>query len=750
MLITNFASGELSQNLNGRVDLRQYYQGAARIENFEIIPTGGIKRRPGTQRLASLSGNNRIIPFIVDKNNVYILEFAENPNYDPQVEESTRALIKIWQRGVLGTYSVIQTLGAEYPTLSVMREVQYAQNYDTLILVHRDYKPLEIKRNGLGVFTAGNIDFNFIPEVELDDDFDFVMLCSRGLPVEVHTGEFSYYTIIDGVETYYTKKYASSISTFYCISGGKLYKWDGSQWIVAIEENEVEEQFTQSTKYPGCVAFFNNRLFFASTRAKPQMVWASAAPDSKSTRYNDFATFKKYVTLNRTTKEADMHVFTFDIDPSYVSGGKTTLRNVTQDFTQGLQKGITSYYITGAGIPVGTKVVSVTSSTMVIDTDQIVFTDDEPIDNLACTIQLWRSSEVVSADDYDYIVVANNITTADCSLFFELASDQNDAIMFLSSNRFLACGTESSIWSIDPGISALSVNAVMQGRYGSDSIQGQAVETATVYFAQGNKGIREFYYDGESAAFRTNNIAILSDHILRESAVIDFDYMTNPYSRLLMVRANGTMAEMLYDKTNGIMAWSRLVMTNGKIRNCAVTRGDDENDLIFLVVEDGKDANENPLYYLELLDLGSEVYVDSWKLYNNSTEGYTDGAVLYNKTTGQTCDYDDIPTGFITAGDVVYIGYKFTSHIKSMPVIGNDPSKRLRISALLVRFLDSFKPVAKITDLPDEKFNSIESEPYSGIAKMNYPGTTDHDVCFELTADGVEPVNILSVDAQTA
>ena len=237
MLITNFASGELSQNLNGRVDLRQYYQGAARIENFEIIPTGGIKRRPGTQRLASLSGNNRIIPFIVDKNNVYILEFAENPNYDPQVEESTRALIKIWQRGVLGTYSVIQTLGAEYPTLSVMREVQYAQNYDTLILVHRDYKPLEIKRNGLGVFTAGNIDFNFIPEVELDDDFDFVMLCSRGLPVEVHTGEFSYYTIIDGVETYYTKKYASSISTFYCISGGKLYKWDGSQWIVAIEEH---------------------------------------------------------------------------------------------------------------------------------------------------------------------------------------------------------------------------------------------------------------------------------------------------------------------------------------------------------------------------------------------------------------------------------------------------------------------------------------------------------------------------------
>ena len=72
MLITNFASGELSQNLNGRVDIQQYYQGASRIENFEIIPTGGIKRRPGTQRLAELSGNSKIIPFIVDKYNVYV------------------------------------------------------------------------------------------------------------------------------------------------------------------------------------------------------------------------------------------------------------------------------------------------------------------------------------------------------------------------------------------------------------------------------------------------------------------------------------------------------------------------------------------------------------------------------------------------------------------------------------------------------------------------------------------------------
>ena len=191
-------------------------------------------------------------------------------------------------------------------------------------------------------------------------------------------------------------------------------------------------------------------------------------------------------------------------------------------------------------------------------------------------------------------------------------------------------------------------------------------------------------------------------------------------------------------------------MKKGKIRNCAVTRGDDENDLIFFVVEDGEDAEHNPLYYLEMLDLGKEVYLDGWSDYTGVTTGYTSGAILYNKTTNQTCDYDNIPLGFVNDGDVVYIGYPFTSYIKSMPVIGNDPSKRIRITALLVRFLNSYKPVMKCTGLADEHFNSIANVPYSGIAKVTYPGQTDHDVCFELEADDVTPVNILSVDAQTA
>jgi hypothetical protein len=166
------------------------------------------------------------------------------------------------------------------------------------------------------------------------------------------------------------------------------------------------------------------------------------------------------------------------------------------------------------------------------------------------------------------------------------------------------------------------------------------------------------------------------------------------------------------------------------------------------VVQDGE------RYFLELYDLGSENYIDSWKAYDETeqdpADGYTDGAILWNKSQDMYCDYDNIPAGFISEGDEVYIGYCFESYIKSMPVVAGELSTRKRISSLYVRFLESYLPVVKVTGLADERFTTITQLPYSGVGKVNYPGTTDRDVCFELSTDGVRPVNILSVEAQLA
>lgn len=783
MLITNFASGELSPNLNGRVDLGQYYQGAARIENFDIIPTGGIKRRVGTKRLAEAGEECRLIPFILDKNTIFIFQlYAFN--------------LKIWKLNSDGTLTVTQTISytqamvqptednfnegvwyklvnedyvrattyesgvtyyynyADFVSLAECREIQFAQNYDTIILCTKTHNPVILKYNfSTHLFDCSYMYFDFTPDVTIDDDYDFVMQAVLSLPTCTKTPtsngyyEFTYYEKTGNSSVLRTKTYSPGITDVYCIYGNKLYKYSGSSWVSYGKDYDQDKTlFTTLNKYPGCVTFFNNRLWLSSTIAKRQKIWASALPDEDNGEYNKFTTYKKYITVNKVIREADLHLFTCDINSADVNIGDhtTVLRNVTQDFTITgiLKKSAQLYYITGDGIPVGTKVVSVTADTITINTDAINI-PDEGITNLVCSIQLWRDASNPGAEDYDYQIVNSNIVTADCSFNFELASDENDAIMFMASNQFLSIGTENSIWSVAAGSNALSVLAEMQGRYGSDDLQGLTVAQATIYFAQGRKGIREYYYDSAAEAFRTNDIAILADHILHESKVTDFDYISNPYNRLVITREDGKVCNLLYDKNNGIMAWNRNTRTHGKYINVAVTRGDDEYDLIFFLVKDGEK------YFIEMQDNLQEVYLDSWKLYEDTEDYNNDKAILWNKTKSTTCKINQIPEDFIEEDDEVYIGYPIISYIKSMPVLSNDPTGRKRITSLQLRFLNSYMPVVKCPGLSDEHFYNV-TPPFSGVKEVTYPGVTERDVTFELEADGVDPVNILTVNAKTA
>jgi hypothetical protein len=48
---TSFTAGELSPRLEGRVDLSQYNNGLHTLENFLILPHGGVTRRPGLKHV---------------------------------------------------------------------------------------------------------------------------------------------------------------------------------------------------------------------------------------------------------------------------------------------------------------------------------------------------------------------------------------------------------------------------------------------------------------------------------------------------------------------------------------------------------------------------------------------------------------------------------------------------------------------------------------------------------------------------
>ncbi|MBM3951793.1 MAG: hypothetical protein FJ311_10095 [Rhodospirillales bacterium] len=78
LLKTSFAAGEISPRLLGRSDLAAYENGAARLRNVAIHPTGGVGRRPGLRYVATAPGAGRLAAFEFNTEQVYLLLFTAN------------------------------------------------------------------------------------------------------------------------------------------------------------------------------------------------------------------------------------------------------------------------------------------------------------------------------------------------------------------------------------------------------------------------------------------------------------------------------------------------------------------------------------------------------------------------------------------------------------------------------------------------------------------------------------------------
>jgi hypothetical protein len=227
MLITDFSAGELSPDLFGRIDLPQYFKGVSSLYNFDIIPTGGITRRNGMKLVRDLPREGRLIPFIVNRDNQWLLYFI--PGFgvrayriNPETEVSYNS-------------------GSFFYELTQINELQYAQNGDSMIIVHEDRAPVEFYLSG-----------------------DTIL--------------YRKFTI-----NYNVKAYTSS-------EGFDISGYDDKP----DEEYDTNKYLKQEGEYPRAVSFFNGRLVFAGTKNHPQRLFFSRVND-----YHDFSTKKTFVTEQR-------------------------------------------------------------------------------------------------------------------------------------------------------------------------------------------------------------------------------------------------------------------------------------------------------------------------------------------------------------------------------------------------------------------------------------------------------------------
>ena len=125
---TNFTSGQLSDKLYGRGDLRIYENGAGKLQNIQIHPTGGVSRRKGLMYIDEIGEEGRLISFEFNTEQTYLICFL---NKSAKVYKNKE---------------VIATLETPWTT-EQLHQINWTQSADTLLIVHPDVPPQQISRN---------------------------------------------------------------------------------------------------------------------------------------------------------------------------------------------------------------------------------------------------------------------------------------------------------------------------------------------------------------------------------------------------------------------------------------------------------------------------------------------------------------------------------------------------------------------------------------------------------------------------
>ena len=806
MLITNFSAGELSPSLFGRTDIAQYFSGVSYLENFDVIPTGGIKRRSGTKRLKELPAKGRLIPFLVNRDTGFLLHIAPEMIQVYKAENNEIIALNDPVTGIDGLPLYNE---------NEIDEVQYAQNYNTMILVQENHPPFEVYYNGenltfrvlnmyfsLPVVTGKEItseekeNYNYEDEQYIskgrlitEGNYPSVVCLLNGRIVFAASKKEKQRLFVSAVQSnedkennrylFATKKVFLSEHKEYVLIRGSI---TDDPYVIRISNISDGSAFTRDLK--GYV--IESSVYPPDTRIKemrgydiivdkPRNNWNEITVlnqwksqvdrliDSIDTLngpgqqilavladyedwngrwwYYDGSDFvsRLFIHINVSVNKFRLSLWSPDntwfynennniyIEPEYhqitqemvdtILGmtraqARTYLANYFYQIiylfirknTTGFDGFRFSYNYDYIRIKYGYSVAPVEFDEIY---DQIHTYRKY---NAGTTVYKGTSDEIYNqvilfyghgTDIYIPFcfreIIKDEYPTPDCGFTFEIASDQNDAIKWLAVNKGLIIGTEAAEWIIPPDVHASNVQAVLNSRNGSDKIPGAAVGDAAVFFQTGKKSLVEYYIPQADNHFRANNIAMMAPQMLSESPAKEFDYISSPYTKLLITREDGIIVSLLYERSSGTFAWGRIT-TEGKFISIAVLPGTDGNDDVYLIVQRGN------VFYLECLREDGDVYTDSNE-------------------------------------------YPYKSIVRSMPVLANNQMKQNNIKNLLVRFYDSFMP--KLRSLPNDKVDTItKPEPYTGVYKVNFPGTWDHDVFFELIHDTPDRCKLLAINAE--
>lgn len=307
----------------------------------------------------------------------------------------------------------------------------------------------------------------------------------------------------------------------------------------------------------------------------------------------------------------------------------------------------------------------------------------------------------------------------DDALIYTIASNQVNAIRYLSATRVLTVGTTGGEYVVtatsDGPVTPTTTLIRKYSNYGSAQTQPVQVADVTLFLQRGSRKVREFRYIGDvnASAYQAPDMTILAEHITF-GGISQFAYQQEPDSVIWAVRGDGVLVGMTYRREEEVVAWHKHIIGgtfgsgNAVVESIATLPTDTGEDELYMIVK--RTINGATKRYVEVLkpfefggDSTAAFFVDSGLSYSGSAvtslsslhhlEG-EEVSILANGATHPDATVTDGTVALTFSATSAAIGYGFTSSMQTMrlesgSVDGTSQGKPKRIHALTIRLYDT-------------------------------------------------------------
>jgi len=615
---TNFTSGEISPQVVGRTDVDRYNNSARTMTNAYAKVFGGSKRRPGTlwNSAAKYADRTaRLIPFIVNRDTAYVLEFADG-------------FLRIWPKG---GGALVAELTSPY-TLSMLPDIDFAQGADTMFIAHPSVPIYRLRKFSATVFDLSAAPFTTTP-------FD-------------EQGYAPAATLTLSLATVGTGRTATAGSAVFLPS-------DVGREIVSSAGLAVITAYTSTT-----VVTCDISIAFASTSiasgawyldSSPQAIVIPSAKDPVASSITLTGGLSRGVSVTLSAKTgagvtvtAGSSVFVAgDVGKKFFAdsgvatitaqGGTTLTITITTDFAS-LTYAAGGYGITdsvwrsgdvGSFVRINGGLVKITSFgsasqvtgtvitalTSIVASPPLAWSLESPVWNATNgyprTVTLHEQRLVAAGSTKYPQTIWGSVTGVyldftlgtndDDAYSFTIAADEVNPISYVASLRNMVVHTYGGEFSLQGGvekpITPTNVRIRPESAHGSKGVRPITVGKESIFVQRAGLKVRAMGYRYDVDGYQAPDLSVLSEHITA-SGVAGMTYQQEPDTLIWLWRNDGAMLTCTLDRDQSVLGWAKHY-TQGIVESMATIPNGDKDETWLLVQ---RTVNGATVRYLEIFN----------------------------------------------------------------------------------------------------------------------------------------------------